>query len=89
MQRWVSSHGGVYVPVTEDTPPNPNLVHVKERDIETATGRQLTLMNAAYVMRQLYEPYKDVYGLKGHFTSLTPIRPENTPDSWEKNVLKS
>jgi hypothetical protein len=26
-RRWASMHGGVYVPVTEDTPPNPYLVH--------------------------------------------------------------
>ena len=23
-RRWAASHGGVYVPVTEKTPPNPN-----------------------------------------------------------------
>jgi len=42
---WGSKHGGVYVPATKDTPPNPNLSHVPERDIKTPSGRQLTLMN--------------------------------------------
>ncbi|MCI5207337.1 MAG: hypothetical protein D3910_00745, partial [Candidatus Electrothrix sp. ATG2] len=32
---WASSHGGVYVPITEKTPPNPKLRHLSERDIVT------------------------------------------------------
>src|SRR3990172_10226514 len=35
---WAVKHGGVYVPVTKDTPPNPYLVHIPERDIVTPSG---------------------------------------------------
>jgi hypothetical protein len=36
---WGASHGGVYVPVSEKTPPNPFLKDVPERDIVTPSGR--------------------------------------------------
>lgn len=34
-RKWATAHGGVYVPVSDLSPPNPNLAHVPERDIET------------------------------------------------------
>jgi len=35
LRFWSATHGGVYVPITEETPPNPYLGHVKDRDIKT------------------------------------------------------
>lgn len=87
-RRWAAKHGGVYVPVTKDTPPNPYLSHIEERDITTPSGRQLTLMNPAYMTRQVQELGAEQYGLKGHITSLKPLRPENAPDSWEREKLE-
>lgn len=87
-RRWASRHGGVYVPVTESTPPNPYLSHIPERDITTPSGRQLTLMNPAYMTRQVFEIAQEYKGTgRGHITSLKPFRPENAPDSWEKETL--
>ena len=85
---WGTSHGGVYVPITDDTPPSPNLAHVPERDIQTPSGKQLTLMNPAYMMRQLMENYNDLFGTKGHLTGFKMLRAENAPDDWEANVLR-
>jgi len=51
---WVSFHGGVYVPITKDTPPNPFLAHVPKRDIESKDGLLLTLVDPAYAMRQIW-----------------------------------
>ncbi len=31
-RSWASGHGGVYVPPTEHTPPNPYLLHLPDRD---------------------------------------------------------
>jgi len=87
-RRWAALHGGVYVPVTEQTPPNNYLQHIPERDITTPSGRQLTLMNPAYMTRQVFEVGKESYGARGHITSLTPLRPENGPDPWEKGALQ-
>ncbi|HEY3325186.1 MAG TPA: PAS domain S-box protein [Planctomycetota bacterium] len=88
-RRWAAFHGGVYVPVTEATPPNPYLANIPERDITTPSGRALTLMNPAYMTRQVHEMATDLYGQRGHITSLNPIRPENAPDGWEALALQS
>lgn len=85
---WANSHGGVYVPVTEGTKPNPYL-NVPDRDIQTKDGKLLTLMNPAYIMRQYYESFQKKGSVKGHITSLKPIRPENIPDPWEEMSLKA
>lgn len=86
-RHWVTSHGGVYVPVTERTQPNPGLSHLPERDIETPSGKKLTLMNPAYVMRQVMTDYAELYGGKGKLTSLRLINPANAPDEWERAAL--
>ena len=88
-RRWAAIHGCVYVPVSEQTPPNPFLEHLPERDIETPSGRKLTLVNPAYMTRQVYELGAEQYGVRGHITSLKPLRPENKPDSWETEALLS
>jgi len=85
---WATMHGGVYVPITEDTPPNPYLSHIPERDIGTPSGVPLTLMNPAYMVRQLNEFYSELFNSQGHITSLDPLRPENKADAWETKALK-
>lgn len=87
-RNWAAMHGGVYVPVSSETPPNPYLAKVPERDITTPSGKNLTLMNGAYMARQVQELGERKYGQKGNTTSLKPLRPENAPDDWERRVLK-
>lgn len=87
LRLWAALHGGVYVPVTGQTPPNPYLSHVPERDIETPAGKKLTLMNPAYMIRQIFEKFSELYGINEHITSLNPLNPINTPDDWEKAAL--
>ena len=88
-RRWNAGHGGVYAPVSESTPPNPHLAHVEEREIETPSGRRLTLINPAYMTRQVHELGFEAEGVRGHITSLNPIRPANAPDAWEKRALET
>jgi len=85
---WASRHGGVYVEVDERTPPNPALAHIPERDLTTPSGRRLTLMNPAYMLRQVMNDYGDTYGVRGRITSLKPVNPDNTPDDWEARALR-
>lgn len=87
VRRWASMHGGLYVPPTEQYPPNPYLTFIDDRDVVTSDGRILTLVNPAYLTRQLHELGDDQYGVKGHITSLKPIRPENKADEWEVIAL--
>ncbi|MET0048008.1 MAG: diguanylate cyclase [Sedimenticola sp.] len=87
-RRWNAGHGGVYVPITEITAPNPHL-EVEEQNITTPSGRELTLVNPAYMTRQVHELQNLTLGVKGHITSLNPIRPENAPDDWERKALSA
>lgn len=87
-RSWNASHGGVYVPVTPATQPNPYLKHPR-RDITTTDGRALTLINPAYMTRLIAEMAKSDSGSIFRLTSLNPIRPQNMPDDWERNALLS
>ncbi len=87
IRTWVASHGGIYVPSNERTPPNPHLAHLPDRDITKPSGERLTLMNPAYATRQLNETILDLHGVAGHITSLKPLRPQNKPDDWERSAL--
>ncbi len=86
-RRWAAGHGGVYVPVNPDTPPTPYLARLPERDIVTPSGRRLTLLNPAYMTRQIYELAQKSGLPQGHLTSLKPLRPQNAPDPWERKAL--
>ena len=87
-RAWNAMHGGVYVPATQLTPPSPFLSHIPNRDISTAEGNALTLMNPAYMTRQVHELGWKLYGLRAHITSLNVIRPQNKADQWEENALQ-
>ena len=84
---WATSHGGVYVPVSEKTQPNPNLSHIIERDLITPSGKKLTLMNPAFMVRQLMTEYEKLYGVKGRITGLKVLNQLNDPDPWEQQAL--
>jgi hypothetical protein len=85
-RRWNSEFAGVYVPVTEEMRPNPFL-RVPHRDVKTADGKELTLVNPAYMTRMIHEIQEKHSGIRGHITSLNVIRPENKPDPWEEAAL--
>ncbi len=82
---WGAMRGGVYAPMNEDTPPNPHL-NVPNRDVVIA-GKKYTLINPAYMTRQVYELAADRREVKGHITSLNPLRPQNAADPWETEAL--
>jgi hypothetical protein len=85
-RSWNSSHGGVYVPVTGTTRPNPYLID-PDRDITTTAGKRLTKVNPAYMTRLV----ADILGRDGyvvHITSLKTLRPGNEPDEWERAALE-
>lgn len=88
-RKWNAGHGGVYVPVTSDTPPNPNLAHLPERDITAPSGKKLTLVNPAYMTRQVFELAKGTNIVQAHIMSLKPLREANSPDPWEAAALRS
>ncbi|MCW8890323.1 MAG: EAL domain-containing protein [Sedimenticola sp.] len=86
-RHWASKHGGVYVRPNERTPPNPYLSHLKDRDLVTQDGVELTLMNPAYMLRQMTSEFEDSYGVKGKITGKVTLNPINKADEWERRAL--
>lgn len=87
-RRWATRHGGLYVKPDERTPPNPYLAHLPERDVVTTDGMKLTLMNPAYMLRQVTDEFEELYGIKGSISGLQPLNPDNLADPWEQQALK-
>ena len=87
-RSWNALHGGVYVPVSDETTPNPYL-KVPKRDVTTRSGIELTLINPAYMTRKVHEIEAKAYEMRSHITSLNPIRPANAPDPWETQALEA
>jgi len=85
-RAWISSHDGVYVPVTETIRPNPYLT-TPDRDVRTLDGRKLTKINPAYMTRLVGE-ILSAEGYALHITSLKTLRPGNAPDDWERAALE-
>ena len=85
-RSWAAHFGGVYVKPSDKYPPNPYL-KIPERDITTSTGEKLTLINPAYMMRQVFQDFYGVDSINGHMTSLKLLNPNNKPDAWEHASL--
>jgi len=86
-RRWATRHGGLYVKLDARTPPNPALAHLPNRDVVTTDGQQLTLMNPAYMMRQMSDEFEKDFGVKGKITGKLQLNPINKPDDWQLKVL--
>jgi len=87
-RKWATTHGGVYVPITETQKSVPWLSHIPGQDVTTTDGRELTLLNPATMLRQMMDAYADNYGVRGRIVGLKQLNISNKPDRWEENQLK-
>ena len=87
LRRWVGGQGGVYVETNDKIKPHPLLVHVPERDIETPSGRKLTLLNSRSVLREILREFESGGGDRVRLVSHHPMNLSNIPDDWEKKAL--
>lgn len=87
-RRWNTEHGGVYVKVTDDVKPNPYLKNIPDRDLKTLSGKMLTLINPALMMREVYEMTEIEHGFSERLVSLDPLNPDNMPDKWEADAIR-
>jgi diguanylate cyclase (GGDEF)-like protein len=85
-RRWNAGHGGLFAPVSAETQPNPWL-EVPVRDIVVSDDLMLTIINPAYMTRQLSELAERTDGVQFRITSRNPIRPQNAPRPWEAEAL--
>ncbi len=89
-RRWVSGHGGVFIPVRPGVDPHPFLVsqpglkvNIKDQD-----GKQYTLQNPGLVVRGISELAEKTGQFRFHVASLKPINKKtNSPDAFEKKSL--
>ncbi|GAB0056485.1 Sensor histidine kinase RcsC [Candidatus Magnetaquicoccaceae bacterium FCR-1] len=87
VRLWNAQHGGVYVPTTGETQPNPYLPN--KRELVTDEGTHFTRLNPAYMTRQIADVALQTGYMSLHLTSLKPIRAENAPDAWETESLQA
>ena len=85
---WNTFHGGIYVPVSDTTPPNPYLKDDPNRDLVSTSGINLTKLNPAYMTRQIAGVAKERTQIDVHLTGLDPINPSNSADPWEEKALQ-
>ncbi|MDD5242114.1 MAG: diguanylate cyclase [Sulfuricella sp.] len=88
VRLWNANHGGVYAAVSEANRPNPYL-KVPDRDVVTTSGKALTLINPAYMTRQMADSVLEQSSMLLHLTSLKPLNPGNAADPWEAETLRS
>jgi len=87
LRSWIGNCGGIYVPVNDKVTPHPLLSKIAERDIQTPSGKDLTLLNSPAVLRQISSEFERTTGDRIRLTSHEPINPSNLPDEWEKMAL--
>lgn len=87
IRLWATRHGGAYLMVDKETPPVSFLAGIKDRDVNTSSGKMLTLYNPATILREIMNDYSKLYGIKARITGKVYMNPENAPDSWEQKAL--
>ena len=83
-RAWCTKFGGVYV---ANLAPNPWLHHSK-RDVTTNNGDTLTLVNPAWMTRQINEMQPEgERNIVSRLTSSKLLNPNNVPADWERHAL--
>lgn len=72
-RRWNALHGGVYVPVTPESQPDPALADIAERDATTSGGRPLTLNSHVRMSQQVQDLILKKQNVKGRSMSLSVL----------------
>jgi len=85
-RKWNAMHGGVFVEKTPGMESNP---YLQNPDITASNGKTYTKKNPALMTREISEIADREGAFQFHITSLKPLNPNNTPDSFERLALLS
>lgn len=85
-RKWSSIRGGVYAPIDSNTQPNPYLNYIQNRDVEI-NGKPFTLVNPAYMTRQVYELAKQSGIISSRLLSDRALNPQNQAKGWELSAI--
>ena len=83
-RKWNALHGGVFVEKTPGMESNP---YLQNPDITASNGKTYTKKNPALMTREISEIADKEGAFQFHITSLKPLNPKNTPDSFERQAL--
>lgn len=86
-REWNASHGGVYVPTTPTSQPNPYLPASKQT-LLCENDTQLTLINPAIMTGNLSDIALKSEGISFRLISTKPINPQNKANPWESQALQ-
>ena len=85
-RKWNAQYGGVFV---EKTPGMESNSYLENPDITASNGKTYTKKNPALMTREISEIAENEGAFQFHITSLKPLNPKNTPDSFERQALLS
>ncbi len=88
IREWSCRYGGLYVPITPETPPNPRL-NDPHRDVEAPPGLRLTKIDSTTLTRQLSEMAEQRGGVTARVVALRPLNPANSAGGWEREALRA
>jgi signal transduction histidine kinase len=83
-RKWVADHEGLFVISKPGVEKNPFL---EDGEILDSTGQRYVKRNPAMVTRELSEYADQIDFCRFGVTSLKPVNPKNTPDSFERRGL--
>ena len=84
-RHWSASYGGVFVKQKKDVKPNP---YLDNNHIFSDQQEILIKINPAWMTRQISELSNQINNYYYHITSLNPLNPDNSPDSFEIEALQ-
>jgi len=88
-RSWNAGHGGVWVVKSPDVTSSPFLPKIGiEPDTSTISGTRFTLANPTAMTDEMSRIAAQTDGVQFHLTSLDPLNPDNSPDAWERRMLK-
>ncbi len=85
-RSWLVEQGGIYVRPTPRIPQDPYLVHPR-KNVVTTEGDALTLLNPAFVLREVQKNQADPARGHSRVVALHPLNPKNAADDWEREGL--
>lgn len=85
-RKWVALQGGVYVPISKNTPPNPYL-RLPDRDV-FINSKKYTKVNPSYLVKLLSVLSQEDRKIVFRMLSLHPLNPENYPQKEEVKYVQ-
>lgn len=82
-RSWLVEQGGIYIKPTAKIPQDPYLAHPR-KNVVTTEGETLTLLNPAFVLREVQANQPDPSRGQSRVVSLNPLNPKNAADEWER-----